>query len=666
MVSHSKPDNIDKLRLVPAFAVRQLLQQKDSDRGGRYENMSQDRMVKEAENVPSITASDIETLYENYRYGGKVSFFIYLIPENAEVVSADQIAERLDALDVNEEDEEGQSTISQVKILDHPSFDELTEFRYTYLLKKHYLNELDETASYVERRYGFIWVDFVHLYIAILAKEERLNHLLIDQITGLIGARPLSVVLPKDLINQTFHFEDLQGASHYDPITGTKQRIAWPPRSPNPENIGVVKQRDQAQRRSNSLYQEHIAGDTSSGLGVTAEKGKVYLLKTLPTSALRQWGRRRLPELVAGLREIQHTNAHVFLQTLQSNFQFKGVGQPGKQLALDLMERILTCRQQGVSSVPLNIPIKQLIDHMRRSFFIQFEPYCEQCANNAETVCPHCESSSLVPNSEGLICENCKTFFDYEQSLSIKCNEGHTIHLTEILSSLTLSPKKAFLEILAGEINKVETRLFDHDCEWFCIHGSMLDYLHQDKSVRFQLEDLGNFPSLPLLPPSDSGEYKELRIEIRNLKEKCQPAISIELCQSCVENREERLCLMKLFHNCIAEYTPQPHHGNEFGDVNFPTELFGRETYFRGLLKKYESGEISIRHSLGRDILTQVITQDARDRIDTALAIVTATKLSPQLETELERQVRYYQGKVSIVKEQQLMRVLKKYKQDNF
>ena len=94
MVSHSKPDNIDKLRLVPAFAVRQLLQQKDSDRGGRYENMSQDRMVKEAENVPSITASDIETLYENYRYGGKVSFFIYLIPENAEVVSADQIAER--------------------------------------------------------------------------------------------------------------------------------------------------------------------------------------------------------------------------------------------------------------------------------------------------------------------------------------------------------------------------------------------------------------------------------------------------------------------------------------------------------------------------------------------------------------------------------------------
>jgi hypothetical protein len=104
-----------------------------------------------------------------------------------------------------------------------------------------------------------------------------------------------------------------------------------------------------------------------------------------------------------------------------------------------------------------------------------------------------------------------------------------------------------------------------------------------------------------------------------------------------------------------------PHHGSEFGDVSFPTKINGRETYFKGLLKGYKPGEVSLRDTLGRDITSQIMAQDAKDRMGSALAIITPTRLNAQLENTIEWLVRQYQGKFCFVREDQLIRILMKY-----
>lgn len=567
--------------------------------------------------------------------------------------------------DQEQEDEESQTVISGIRILDNEKLDEdLIELHYKYILKKHYLDENEEIKPYSESRFGFVWIDFKNKYLAMLSKDERVNAVIIERITDLIGGNPLSVVLPKDLVNKFFNFDDLLGASHFNPITGTKHRISGRELTKNPENRDEVRKRDESQIRSGSLYSEPIPGGAISGLGVVSDKGKIYLLKTLSTSALRGWAKKRLPDLVHSLRELQQIGSKERLQTVKSNFHFPGIGQEGKPMALSLMERVLTCHAKGTSSIPLSTPFDQVFSGLSRFFYPDFYPYCNQCANNVEAICPKCGEQVLKPKIQGIVCESCNTTWDYQSPIQVKCSEGHSVSVPTINQFMTLLPKKELVEKIYDELNKIEVVNFDSSTESFYIYGSTFYYFRQDHSIRYKLEELDGFSELPLLPSKESPEYRQLRNELRQLKEVCvSPGVTREMCTACLEQKGTKCCLMKMFHACNSEYLPGPHHGNEFGDVSFPTKLQGREMYFKGLIKSYKAGEVTPRDSLGKDILSQLITQGARDQSENALAVITATRLNPWLETSIEWLVRQFKGRVCIVKEDMLIRILEKYKE---
>jgi hypothetical protein len=90
--------------------------------------------------------------------------------------------------------------------------------------------------------------------------------------------------------------------------------------------------------------------------------------------------------------------------------------------------------------------------------------------------------------------------------------------------------------------------------------------------------------------------------------------------------------------------------------------LRGHEVYFKGLAKRYQTKEAWPGQPLGKDIISQIVTQDAVDIRATALAIITATKLHPSLEAIIEFLVRKCEGQVCIVREEQLMQILERHK----
>ena len=68
--------NLEKLYHVPVFALRKLLESRTL--GQKLGYLRQDELVSEADRNPSITAADVEQVYESYRYGQKLSFYLYL------------------------------------------------------------------------------------------------------------------------------------------------------------------------------------------------------------------------------------------------------------------------------------------------------------------------------------------------------------------------------------------------------------------------------------------------------------------------------------------------------------------------------------------------------------------------------------------------------------
>ena len=75
----------------------------------------------------------------------------------------------------------------------------------------------------LQTRYGFLWIDLHIGYLAILSRDERVNHLLTRALASCLKAIPLPVRFAKELVDQHFSIERVKRVSHYDPGTGIRQ-----------------------------------------------------------------------------------------------------------------------------------------------------------------------------------------------------------------------------------------------------------------------------------------------------------------------------------------------------------------------------------------------------------------------------------------------------------
>jgi len=488
MSPENRLGNLGKLYLIPVFAVRELLLSNlkpDDEQVTRIKRMRQELLIEEVDKNASVSEEDVEQVYENYRYGRRLSFQIYLLPSNLPALAnPDEIQTSLTALLKEQrgtgaeqvsmqEGYESEEPLRNVIICDYERFDDTLEIRYKYQVIHRFLNEREEPDFVYQTRFGFIWLSVHKGYLAILSKDEKLNSILIRALSKCLQVWPIPVKLPKELLDEHFPLERARRLSHLDPQTRVRQSISGDSRALELYRAEILN-RDSRYLRPGALYDEDITEGLVSGLGVTARKGKLYLTRTMPTSVVRRWALRRLPELVHDLREwVTHDpQSSVRASPIISRLR---VGDDGKAYIVRIVEALLQAKREAVTSVSLGIPpfdLFQALGSNRLDPFIHFE--CDQCYGLCDR-CVNCESTNLMLVGEQIQCQDCGAVLTFDGTIALKCVNGHTSSAA-LDGSLGFMPK----HMLQRPIHRVLDSIgipWRQDAEYFYVEGDTLYHL---------------------------------------------------------------------------------------------------------------------------------------------------------------------------------------------
>jgi hypothetical protein len=483
--------NLEKLYHVPVFALRELLQNKAPGRA--LGELRQAALVAEADRLPEIEEADIDALYENYRYGRQLAFYLYLLPNGLSQPERDALQPILDELAGSDqprvddevaasEDYESDSSPNQVVLLDEENVDGIREIRYRYYTLHRFLNAEEQPDEVLQTRYGFLWLDLDVGYVTILSRDERLNRLLIRALSTCLQTIPLPVRLPKELVDKHFSIENVRRLSHYDPGTGVRQSLSgrglW--KDFNKEILA----RERHFARPSSFYEEEVAEGVLSGLGVTASKGKIYLTKTLPTSVVRDWAIQRLPDLVRDVKNLRDDSPEDFSRSMEIINRMR-LPATGKAVIIEIAEALLQTEREELTSVQLSQTALELYDALAGKYF---NPYlrvqCDHCEETAE-LCPHCESQALDLKGQRVICKECGSLISDEDSVTLKCMNGH-ITRTPLADAFGIAPNH-WLQKRMSRIFEELGQAWSERLDYFHIEGSMLFRLRRGEVERGQL-----------------------------------------------------------------------------------------------------------------------------------------------------------------------------------
>lgn len=475
--AHRLP-NLQKLYHVPVFALRDLLQSRVPDRS--FSHLRQVDLIAEADRLSEITPGDVESLYENYRYGQRLSFYLYLLPEGLDEPNIQELQEILDSLsmpdrpdstagDVAEQDYESDAASNQIILLDEERLNGIREIRFRYYVGHRFLNA-DEQPDYVlQTRYGFLWLDLKLGFLTVLSRDEHVNHLLTQALAHILQAVPVPVHFDKDLVDKHFSIEQIKRVSHYDPGTGVRQSISG--RGLWKKFQDEIMDRERHYTRPSSLYDEDVGDGVVSGLGITSSKGKIYLTRTLPTSLLRTWARRRLPELVIDLKDLRSQRPEFFARSTEAINRMR-LPVAGRAAITAIVEALLQADRDDLASVPLPLPALEIYDALAGKYFTPYlRLQCTECEEIAE-LCPHCESPDLEFKDGHVRCKDCRATLSDQALVTLRCMDGHTVGVA-LVDAFSMAPNHWLQKRIVRILHDLG-QSWDEKSDYFHIEGSTL------------------------------------------------------------------------------------------------------------------------------------------------------------------------------------------------
>jgi hypothetical protein len=295
----------------------------------------------------------------------------------------------------------------------------------------------------------------------------------------------LPVRFSKELVDQHFSIEKAKWLSYYDPGTGVRRSISgrglW---SKTEQEIQV---RERQYVRPGSLYEEEVVEGVVTGLGVTSNKGKIYLTRALPTSLLRAWARQRLPDLVRDVRDSQAKQPGSVSSSLETINRMR-LPTAGKAAVIAIIEALLQADRDRLTSVQLPQTGLSIHKALRGKYV---DPYlhadCEDCTETAE-LCPYCESSALEFQEQAVICQDCGATISDEETVTLRCMNGHIANVP-LAEAWCLAPNHWFQKRIARIFAEIGQVWSDSD-DYFHIEGSTLYRLKRGLSDTTQLPQL--------------------------------------------------------------------------------------------------------------------------------------------------------------------------------
>ncbi len=652
-------DQVGEKRVAEAYA-RHFRRKVPSDIRKTLVKLSKDQLIRLSRNLPDITNDEINELYEEFCYGARPKFQLYLVigDSKAEDLKKNLPVElRKINNEINESsDPEHPPTFKEFE-LDEFIDDKkegLTEIKYKYQARYSYVEPItEENSDIFELKHSFAWINKKNRYCAIHSGTEKTAPRVAEALKG-SGIRLVGIKFTKEILDTVFELDKIQRASYYKGNAGQDEfqrvRLADP-------NLGAkikfAKQYEEQYTKTGALYKERISSSLETCVGLMRDTGEIYLARTLRTSELRAWARRRFAELIDAYWTLQEKDTVKFFGNLhkKSLEMFKGMPEQIRQLAVQVVQVLADKKQPKTGTV--NAPTD--LGNTGSFFYVTYSYSCESCHNRVPVECAKCGSNQFNEDSDGeaIVCRICDNRLRKDNDAFV-CQEGHEqVFSQEIKELRVLVPKARFSQLTSDLLEFIPEVRFNKDLDGFYLLGQEVVVTRNTRDVVVSVSDFVE------LRRFQSQKYSRDRAEqldkiLEKLPEKAKGIKSAQDFEEYGKDGTIR-CLMKALQFALGVEV-KPHHGHEFGDFSIQCKLNGQSQTIQGICKKYRKESITAGESLGGNIIRQSLQGMMNDAVD-VLAVVSPATLDDGLKAMIQSAAKQF-GKRLMFWDKKMLRAM--------
>lgn len=598
-----------------------------------------------------ISAADIDEAYEQYRYGLKPGFTLFSINSKCKPLSQKKIIEvivqQLDRIPDNEEDAIRKLQYKSCTKID----DNVVEYSFSYLSKYSYLSEDEEPKFIYEYEELYVWANVVDGFIAIKNAPKKITTILKRIFSSIYETQIINIKITKLLIDRIFGENNRRKGSFVKLDASEKEAekitIADSRFSEKPSVLESVESYDM----TGTYLEEQLENDQSSTLGINCNEGKIYLTKNVSASVFRNWSVKRIKDIIDYLNDSNNSNDYDIFKAknITDSSRWDAYTPAQKNLIEQVCFSIYTHCRTGQSTVTVRNNCEVYREILSSLFYDRLLINCPSCEDASFPKCT-CGSYLLSVTKQGvLICTSCG-----DKQSTLLCDEGHTVYIPNVYDIVHILPTDKFNKMIADEL-KVSFSI--EYTGYFDISGNTVTFRAERTGGLLNIKTIHEFADTLEIEISDN-EKDLFSKELQGLKEKCKVSTN-KACANCQSSDKE--CIMKIF-TTHETYRPSPHHGYEFGDVNFPVTISGTELELVGLAKSFCEDSLTPSSKTGREIIQQVLAYTHDKRIG-VIAAICPMPFHDQLTQELAYISKLSSVNICILDDRFMVRQLKHYRE---
>lgn len=588
----------------------------------------------------TISDLEIEQIINDYIYGDRVTFTIW---------SFDKRLNEEDYAKIEEIEGEkiasfGLNLFRNLEMISVKKHEDRIELVYVYSREYLYVNEEGHNASVWEQHRGCLWIGLHNTYLACISKHDKMT-MCITQIiaqrisNGLKQLKPPKKAIERCIDPVAISRIVLQGVAGEKTIVSKAGGIT--------EEQGHEIERIKENRFDTSgSYIANVAENAEATIKYNLTKGSIGIHKHISSKVLFEWSKNAIEIILEEIENLKGQPAVDIFRELGREIKWTGLSTRDMSHMNWFLTQIiaaLDCDEEYSVQIP-----EECLEILNNKdlFLILPRIYCNVCDLYEIPCCANCGKELTISHEGELKCV-CGA------PLKIKCSEGHD----DYKFAPWFVPKKKFISMIERNINKIypDEKLNYH----LCIMGDMLSIVFGDckeGEVEILFDDITCFQSFQneYIPSSAVLQYA-----IR-LKEKCGGICSRSKVNQCIYDKT-MICLPKIFYSILPSYRPQPHKGNEYGDISGQIQVGQHYYEMKGIVKKNSKNtakntdiELLDTYLLstskeGQEIIRQFVEQGMNDNRCKVIAVVAPQYFDADLKGTLRNLARLANKKIVFI-----------------
>jgi hypothetical protein len=269
--------------------------------------------------------------------------------------------------------------------------------------------------------------------------------------------------------------------------------------------------------------------------------------------------------------------------------------------------------------------------------------------------CKTCGDLILAQKDLRLTCQSCAV----EIGLSdLQCPDGHQVNTASLQNILEILPTQKLRTFIGRIVAGSSKYRLSYSEDLFVIRDQLFIYTGSGGRIEYTLDEIPELSAL-ISNTLDEADLESAKNLLAIYKEKCSKS-STENCAKCVSHRVGEKCYLRLFGLWDSEYSPTPHHGDEYGDYRRTVTIDGvHQKQLVVLMKsgKPSASEVRLRSDMGRDIQSQFAGYLRNTSVD-IIGIAVPKKLDRQFLSFMRQDARLHNKKLLLLDQDGLSRIV--------